>query len=80
MGSAVKHPTLGFRSGHDLTVHEFDPQVGLYADTVEPVSDSVSPSLSAPFPLAVYLSLKNKQTSKIEYTDLTINVMGLKHP
>ena len=39
-----------FGSGHDLTVREFEPRVGLCADSsaqsLEPVSDSVSPSLS----------------------------------
>ena len=26
----VKHPTLGFSSGHDLTVREFQPHIGLH--------------------------------------------------
>ena len=25
----VKHPTLDFSSGHDLMVHEFEPNMGL---------------------------------------------------
>ena len=36
----------------------------LTAQRLEPVSDSASPSLSAPPPLMVCLSLKNKQTLK----------------
>ena len=28
---SVKRPTPDFRSGHDLTVHEFEPCVGLCA-------------------------------------------------
>ena len=36
----------------------------LTAQSLEPASDCVSPSLSAPPPLALYLSLKNKQTFK----------------
>ena len=27
----VKHPTLDFSSGHDLTVHEFKPHVGIWS-------------------------------------------------
>ena len=32
----VKQLTLGFGSGHDLTVDGFEPQIGLCADSVEP--------------------------------------------
>ena len=35
--SRLMHPTLGFRSGHDLTVCEFEPCIGLCIDSVEPV-------------------------------------------
>ena len=28
MAQLVKRPTLGFSSGHDLTVHEFEPILG----------------------------------------------------
>ena len=45
---SAKRPTLGFVSGHDLTVRGFEPRVGLCADSVEPAWDSLSPSLSAP--------------------------------
>ena len=45
-------------SGHDLMVREFEPRVGLRADSAEPASDSLSPSLSA----ALSLSKVNKQT------------------
>ena len=37
--------TLDFSSGHDLTVREIKPCVGLCADSTEPASDSVSLSL-----------------------------------
>ena len=49
----------GFGSGHDLMVCEFEPHVGLCADSseLEPASDSVSPSLSAPPLLMLCLSL-----------------------
>ena len=33
--------TLGFSSGHDLTVHEFEPRIGLHADSAEPGWDSL---------------------------------------
>ena len=53
---------LSVLSGHDLAVCEFKPCVGLCADSgsLEPASDSVSPSLSAPPLLSLSLSLKNK--------------------
>ena len=37
---------LDFSSAHDLVVHEFEPCVGLCADSVEPARDSLSPSAS----------------------------------
>ena len=53
-----------FGSGHDLTVHEFEPWASvsteLTAWSPEPASDSVSPSLSAPPLLTLSLFLKNK--------------------
>ena len=53
----VKCPTLGFGSGHDLWFREFEPHIGVHADIVEPARDSLSPSLSAPPPLMLSLSL-----------------------
>ena len=49
-------------AGHDLTVWEFEPRIGLCADSAEPAWDSLSPSLSAPPPLTWCLSQTNKQT------------------
>ena len=43
----VKHPTLGFSSGHNLTVREFESQVRLHTDSSEPAWDFLF-SLSAP--------------------------------
>ena len=40
----------GFDSGHDLTVCEIEPRVGLCADSVEPDWDSLSFLLSLPLP------------------------------
>ena len=45
-----------FGSGHDLAAREFKPSVGFCADSLEPASDSVSPSLSAPPTLTLCLS------------------------
>ena len=36
VAQSVKHLTLDFSSGHDLTVHEIEPRVGLCTDRVEP--------------------------------------------
>ena len=51
-----------FGSGHDLVVGEFEPASGsvLTAQSLEPVSDSVSPSLLLPCSCCVSLCLKNK--------------------
>ena len=49
---------LDFVSGHDLTVHEFEPHIRISATSAEPDLDPLSPSLSAP-PLPTR-SLKNE--------------------
>ena len=36
MAPSVKQGTLGFGSGHDLTVHGFKPHVGLCINSMEP--------------------------------------------
>ena len=36
VAQSVKHLTLGFSSGHDLTVCEITPRVGLSAGSMEP--------------------------------------------
>ena len=75
MGHSVKRLT----SGPDLKVREFgaSPASGsvLTAQSLEPASDSVSPSLSAPplLTLSLSLSLKNKQT----LFTLVIQYLGL---
>ena len=45
MAQSVKRLTLDLGSGHDLSVREFEPRIGLWADSVEPAWDSVSLSL-----------------------------------
>ena len=57
---SVKCLTLDFGSGHDLTVCEFKPHVGLFAVSAEPTWDPLSPSLSAPSTQSLPISLKNK--------------------
>ena len=59
MAQLVKHATLDFSSGHDLTVFEIEPHVGLYDDSAEPTLNSLSLPLSLPLPHS--LSLKNKE-------------------
>ena len=56
MAQSVKHPTLGFGSGHDLTVCGFKPHVGLHTDSAGPAWDSLSLSLSLSLPLFLSLS------------------------
>ena len=63
VGQSVKHPTLDFGSGHDLTVHEFKPASGsmLTAQSLLGIlSLSLSLSLSAPTLLLHTLSLSLK--------------------
>ena len=60
-----------FGPGHDLTVHECEPHMGLTAVSRDPVSDPLSPSLSVPPPLTRSLSVSQKQVDiekKIVYS------------
>ena len=60
--------TLDFGSGHDLTVREFEPHIGLRTDSVEPAWDSLSPSLplSRPTPPRnEYINLKKKKKDSL---------------
>ena len=58
VAQSLKHLTLGFSSGHDLMVHEFEPHIGFCADSVEPAWDSLSPSLCPSPTCTVSVSLK----------------------
>ena len=42
MAPSVKRPILGFGSGHDLAICEFEPHIGLHADGAEPAGNSLS--------------------------------------
>ena len=46
MAQSVKGLTLGFGSGHDLMVYEFEPHTGFCVDSVETAWDSLSLPLS----------------------------------
>ena len=46
VAQSVKHLTLGFCSGHELMVCEFEPRIRLCAESAEPARDSLSLSLS----------------------------------
>ena len=59
-----KHPTLDFGSGHDLTVREFEPRVGLCADSSETAWDSFSLPLSPPLPCSLFFKIINKLKKK----------------
>ena len=52
MAQLVKHLTLDFGSGHDLTVREIETRLWLCTDSTEPAWDS----LSAPPLLVLSLS------------------------
>ena len=60
-----------FGSGHALTVREFEPRIGLCADSLEPgscfgfcVSLSLCPSFTHTLFLSLSLSLKNEANIK----------------
>ena len=48
---SVKHVTLDFSSGHDLTISEIKPYFGLCTNSAKPAWDSLSLSLSISLPL-----------------------------
>ena len=63
MAQLVKHPTLGFGSGHDLTVVVLSPVVSSVLN-IEPAWDSLSYSLSLSLSLVHALSLTKEQKKK----------------
>ena len=68
VAQSAKHLTLDFGSGHDLTVREMEPRVGLCADSTEPAWESPSPSFSLPLPCSharsTHVLSLNKHTHK----------------
>ena len=75
-----KCPTLGFGSGHDLTVHVIEPWVWLCVDIEEPAQDSLSVSLPLIHAHILFLSLsQNKQINFFVYLlkkEVTIDHLG----
>ena len=67
-GPWVAQPVECLSSGHNLTVGEFKPHVGLCADSAEPAWDSLPPSLSLSAPpllrCMLFLGLKINKTKK----------------
>ena len=57
MAQSIKPPTLDFSSGHAVMVHEIEPQVGLYTNSMGSAWGSLSLSLSVPPWLMLCLSL-----------------------
>ena len=67
MAQSAEHLALDFGSGYDLTVCGLKPHIGLYAGSVEPAWDSLSPNLSAPPPLICSISLSlSLKTNKLK--------------
>ena len=56
----VKFPTLDFSSGHDLSVRDVEPCIGLCTDCKEPVWCSLSLPLSLPSPAHALSCSQNK--------------------
>ena len=60
VAQSAEPPTLGFSSGQDLTVCDFEPCVELRAAGAEPAGDSLSFPLSLPLPHSRAPSLSQK--------------------
>ena len=58
---SVERTTLDFGSGHDLTVHGIEPQIGLSTDSAEAARDSLSLSLLLPHSFAPVRTLSLSQ-------------------
>ena len=57
VAQSVKHLSLDFSSGHDLTVRGIKPHVRLCTDSAEPAWNSLSLLLSLPLPHSCSLAL-----------------------
>ena len=57
MARRVELPTLDFSSGHDLEARQFEPRIGLRADSVWSLLGILSLSLSLPLSLSPSLPL-----------------------
>ena len=66
MAQLVKRPTLGFRSGHDLT----ESRIGLCSNSVEPTWDSVFLVSLCPSPTVLSESLSLSQLNLKKYQSM----------
>ena len=72
VAQSVKRPTLGFASGHDLTVSLSPTGSAL---TAQSLLEILSPTLSAPTPLlSLSLSLKIKQKNNLNFLNKKKNL------
>ena len=60
----VKHLTLGFGSGHDLRVLEFEPHIMLCADSMEPLGFLTHSLCPSSLSLSLSLSLSQNKLKK----------------
>ena len=78
MAQLIKHLTFDFDSGHDLTVLEFVPRIGLCAGSVGPAWDSLFLPLSLPFPHLHCLCLsQNKKLKKNIPADINVSKLQI---
>ena len=61
VAQSVKGLTLGFSSGHNLTVCEFKPCIRFCAGRAEPVQDSLCPSPILSLTLSEYINFKERE-------------------
>ena len=77
----VKHPTLDFGSGHDLTVFGFKPHVRLCTGSREPAWNSLSPLCPSPYHVHMLTpSLSQIKLSKIRLLFSQVPFPFLKAP
>ena len=66
MAQLVKLLILDCSSDHHPTVCEFEPHIGLHAASTEPAWDSLSLSLSVPFPPDISISFSQNKLMNIK--------------
>ena len=73
MAQSVQHLTLGFSSGHDLPVRQFELHTGLRANGAEPTWDPLSLPLSLPLPCSLALKINQSINLKTVFSKRTHN-------
>ena len=76
MAQLVKLSTLGFGSGHDLIVHEFNPCICLSAGSTEPAWHALSPS-HCPFPACILSLSKTNELKKKKGKVMRMDILVL---